>query len=132
MHNGKWGITRMNRNVKWFAITAALVLTLLLSACGGGNKIADGAKNMKKVLAEVKTSVDAGDAEKAKSDAAKLEKAWASFEDEVKVKSKDLYDKLETPLHVIEAGASVDPLDKDVLNKSIVELDQVLSEIEKI
>jgi hypothetical protein len=39
---------------------------------------------------------------------------------------------LETPLHVIEAGASVDPLDKDVLNKSIVELDQVLSEIEKI
>jgi iron uptake system EfeUOB component EfeO/EfeM len=122
----------MKRNAKWLAITAALVLTLLLSACGGGNKIADGVKNMKEVLAEVKSSVDAGDAVKAKSDAAKLEEAWASFEDDVKDKSKDLYDKLETPLHVIEAGASVDPLDKDTLNKSIVELDQVLSEIEKL
>jgi hypothetical protein len=122
----------LKSNVKWFAITATFVLTLLLSACGGGNKIADGAKNMKEVLAVVKLSVDAGDAQKAKSDAAKLEEAWASFEDEVKTKSKDLYDKAETPLHIIEAGASINPLDKDTLNKSIQELDQVLSDIEKL
>ncbi|MCD9026532.1 hypothetical protein [Cohnella silvisoli] len=123
----------MKHNGKWFGITAIIILTLLLSACGGGgNKIADGAKDMKKVLAEVKASVDAGDVEKAKSGAVKLEEAWASFEDEVKDKSKDLYDKAETPLHVIEAGAAVDPLDKETLNKSITELDNVLSEIEKI
>jgi hypothetical protein len=122
----------MKYNVKWFAITATLAQMLLLSACGGGNKIADGAKNMKEVLAEVKSSVDAGDAAKAKSGAVKLEEAWASFEDVVKDKSKDLYDKAETPLHIIEAGASVEPLDKETLNKSIEELDQVLSEIEKL
>jgi hypothetical protein len=122
----------MKSNVKWFAITAALALTLILSACGGGNEIADGAKNMKDVLAEVKSSVDAGDAEKAKSGAVKLEEAWASFEDDVKDKSKDLYDKAETPLHVVEAGASIDPLDKETLNKSIEELDQVLNEIAKL
>jgi hypothetical protein len=122
----------MKDNMKWFAIAATLALTLLLSACSGGNKIADGAKNMKDVLAEVKSSVDAGDAAKVKSDAAKLEEAWASFEDDVKAKSKDLYDKAETPLHIIEAGAGVEPLDKETLNKSIDELDQVLSEIEKL
>lgn len=122
----------MKSKNKWFVITASLALTLLLSACGGGNKLADGAKNMKAVLAEVKSSVDAGDAEKAKSAAVKLEEAWASFENEVKNKSKDLYDKTETPLHIIEAGANVNPLDKVTLNKSIEELDQVLSEIEKV
>jgi hypothetical protein len=120
----------MKSNKKWIVITASLVLTLLLSACGG-NKMAEGAKNMKAVLADVKSSVDAGDAVKAKSSAVKLEEAWASFEDEVKNKSKDLYDKTETPLHIIEAGVSVNPLDKVTLNKSIQELNQVLSDIEK-
>lgn len=110
-------------------LTAAIVL----SACGNkeDNKISDGVSNMKTVLTDVQKAVDAGDAAKAKTEAANLEEAWAKFEDNVKDKSKELYEKAETPLHVIEAGAGVDPLDKEVLTKSVNELNQVLDEINK-
>lgn len=116
-----------------FGIVMLLSATIVLSACGkkDDNKISDGVSSMKAVLTEVQTAVDAGDAAKAKTEAANLEDAWAKFEDEVKVKSEDLYEKAETPLHAIEAGAEVDPLDKDVLTKSVNELNQVLDEINK-
>jgi hypothetical protein len=121
---------------KWknkFGIAMILSIAIVLSACGNkaGNKITDGVTKMKAVLTEVQAAVNSGDAAKAKTEAANLEDAWAKFEDDVKVMSKDLYDKAETPLHVIEAGSGIDPLDKDVLTKSVTELNQVLDEINK-
>ncbi|MFC5530256.1 hypothetical protein [Cohnella yongneupensis] len=114
-------------------IAMMLIAVLVLSACGknNGNTIADGVTSMKAVLTEVQKAVDEGDAAKAKTEAANLEDAWAKFEDDVKDKSKDLYEKVETPLHAIEAGAGVDPLDKEVLTKSVTELNQVLDELNK-
>ncbi|GGG14301.1 hypothetical protein [Paenibacillus abyssi] len=122
----------MQQKTKWMGMTVVvMMLMLLLSACGGGNNIGDGANNMKDVLADVKASVDAGDPAKAKEETSKLEEAWESFEDDVKEQSKELYDKAETPLHAIEAGVGIEPLDQEALNKSIKELDQVLGEIAK-
>ncbi|EFM08941.1 conserved hypothetical protein [Paenibacillus curdlanolyticus YK9] len=116
-----------------FGVVMMLTAAIVLSACGNkeDNKISDGVSNMKTVLTDVQKAVDAGDAAKAKTEAANLEEAWAKFEDNVKDKSKELYEKAETPLHVIEAGAGVDPLDKEVLTKSVNELNQVLDEINK-
>jgi iron uptake system EfeUOB component EfeO/EfeM len=114
------------------SVVTVFVFAIVLAACGGNNKVAEGAKNMKNVLSDVKSAVDAGDAVKAKSEGAKLEESWAKFEDNVKGKSKEVYDKVETPLHVIEAGVGVDPLDKETLDKAITDLEQVLGEAEKL
>ena len=61
-----------------------------------------------------------------------LEKSWQKFEDGVKDKNADLYEKVETPLHTIEAGAKSQPLDEQTLNKAADELDSVLSDVEKL
>ncbi|RKP58248.1 hypothetical protein D7Z26_01765 [Cohnella endophytica] len=123
----------MSRLKMKLGIVMILSAAIVLSACGnkGGNKISDGVSSMKAVLTEVQSAVDSGDAAKAKAEAANLENAWAKFEDDVKEKSKDLYEKAETPLHVIEAGSEIEPLDKDTLTKSVTELNQVLDDINK-
>ncbi|MFC5406182.1 hypothetical protein [Cohnella soli] len=114
-------------------MTMVLATALMISACGkkDDNKISDGVSEMKDVLTNVQAAVDAGDVAKAKTEATNLESAWEKFEDDVKDKSAELYEKAETPLHAIEAGAEIDPLDKDVLTKSVNELNQVLDEINK-
>jgi hypothetical protein len=125
------GNSKLKKN--GLGISTILVVALILTACGGGgnNKVADGAKNMQDVLVSVKAAVDAGDAAKAKSEGPKLEEAWAKFEDNVKEKSKENYDKAETQLHIIQAGVGMEPLDKEILNKAIDELDKVLGDIGK-
>jgi hypothetical protein len=121
----------MKRSV--LGILVLLVIAFVLTACGGGNnKVADGAKGMQNVLIDVKAAVDAGDAAKAKLEADRLEEIWKKFEDDVKVKSKQDYDKVETPLHIIQAGVGIEPLDKGTLKTAFADLDKVLSEVEKL
>ena len=94
--------------------------------------ISDGAKEMKQTITDLKAQLSEKDATKVKESGENLEKSWQSFEDEVKDKNADLYEKVETPLHTIEAGAKSEPLDAQVLNKAADELDTVLSDVEKI
>jgi hypothetical protein len=80
----------------------------------------------------MKIQLNAKDAAKVKESGENLEKSWQTFEDEVKDKSADLYEKVETPLHTIEAGAKSKTLDEQTLNKAADELDTVLSDVEKL
>jgi iron uptake system EfeUOB component EfeO/EfeM len=112
-----------------FALVAMMVV--MLAACGSAS-IADGSKKMKDTLTELKKNVDSGDAEKVKQGASELEESWEKFEDGVKDKDKALYEKVEDPLHAIEAGAKAAKLDAAALNKSITELGSALDQVEKL
>ncbi|WML47339.1 hypothetical protein RCG23_17950 [Neobacillus sp. PS3-34] len=121
-----------------------LASSLTLAACAGVNNdekpkdtkktvsISDGAKEMKQTIADLKNQLNDKDADKVKESGENLEKSWQKFEDEVKDKNADLYEKVETPLHIIEAGAKSEPLDEQTLNKAADELDHVLSDVKNI
>ncbi|MFD0770457.1 hypothetical protein ACFQZ1_17055 [Bacillus sp. CGMCC 1.60114] len=94
--------------------------------------IADGAASMKQTVSDLKAQLQANNAAKVKDDAEQLEKTWQTFEDTVKEKNADLYGKLETPLDTIGAGAKVQPLDVQTLNKAAEDLDAVLTEVGKL
>ncbi len=120
------------------------VTSLTLAACSGANtdkqtdeakttvSISDGAKEMKQTITDLKAQLNEKDAAKVKESGENLEKSWQKFEDEVKDNNADLYEKVETPLHTIEAGAKSQPLDEQTLNKATDELDSVLSDVEKL
>ncbi|WP_088070722.1 hypothetical protein [Gottfriedia luciferensis] len=114
--------------------TMALGLTLTLSACGTktDNAIKTGSDDMIKTISELKTQVKNNDEAKAKESGEALEKSWEKFEDSVKDKDKDLYEKVETPLHIIEAGVKVSPLNADTLNQAGDELENVLKDVKKL
>lgn len=121
-----------------------LAASLTLAACSGANtnmqtneakttvSISDGAKEMRQTITDLKAQLNDKDAAKVKESGANLEKSWQKFEDEVKGKSADLYGKVETPLHTIEAGSKSQPLDEQTLNTAADELDSVLSDVEKL
>jgi iron uptake system EfeUOB component EfeO/EfeM len=127
-----------------FIVPILLASSLTLAACGGVNtdkkteekkttvSISVGAKEMRQTISDLKTQLKTKDAAKVKASGENLEKSWQTFEDEVKDKSADLYEKVETPLHTIEAGAKSEPLDEQTLNKAADELDTVLSDVEKL
>jgi iron uptake system EfeUOB component EfeO/EfeM len=136
---------------KKLIVPVILATSLTLAACGAKEEtkkeapktteessnskavsIADGAKDMKKVLADMKTQLTAKDATKVKDSGEKLEEKWEAFEDSVKDKSPDLYEKVETPLHTIEAGAKIEPLDTKTLDKAATDLDSVLTEVQNL
>ncbi|WP_349730309.1 hypothetical protein [Peribacillus frigoritolerans] len=127
-----------------------VVAALSLTACGTNNEkksdetkkteqsspksvsISDGVKDMKQTIADLDAQLKAKDATKVKESGAKLEEYWQTFEDDVKAKSPDLYGKVETPLHTIEAGATSSPLDAPTLTKAAKELDGILSEVQNL
>ncbi|PEJ58371.1 hypothetical protein CN692_08845 [Bacillus sp. AFS002410] len=112
----------------------ALGLSLILSACGTNTNdaIKTGSDDMIKTISELKTQVSNNDEAKAKESGEALEKSWEKFEDSVKDKDKALYGKVETPLHIIEAGVKVSPLDADTLNQAGDELKSVLKEVKDL
>lgn len=128
---------------KWI-VPILLASSLTLAACGGANSdkktdeqktavsISDGAKEMRQTISDLKTQLNTKDAAKVKTSGENLEKSWQTFEDDVKEKNADLYEKVETPLHIIEAGAKTEPLDEQTLTKAADELDTVLSDVEKL
>ncbi|MFD3447387.1 hypothetical protein ACFDTO_22605 [Microbacteriaceae bacterium 4G12] len=128
-----------------FIIPLIVTTALVLGACGTKEEkkteqsstqktvsIADGVKEMKQTLQDLKANLQTKDAEKTKEDGNKLEESWQKFEDGVKEKNADLYEKVETPLHTIEAGVKVQPLDVQTLDKAAGELDNVLTEVGKM
>ncbi|EPD51018.1 hypothetical protein MHH33_17045 [Paenisporosarcina sp. FSL H8-0542] len=135
---------------KKYVFPIIIAASMALSACGTNDEqtktddntqteettsqtsIADGAKEMKAEVADLKVQLEANDTKKAEANGENLEEIWESFEDAVKEKDADLYEQVETPLHIIEAGVKIDPLDVDTLNKAADDLDSVLSDVEKI
>ncbi|PGZ94177.1 hypothetical protein [Bacillus sp. AFS029533] len=112
----------------------ALGLSLTLSACGTktDDAIETGSDDMIKTISELKTQISNNDEAKAKDSGEALEKSWEKFEDSVKDKDKSLYEKVETPLHIIEAGVKVSPLNADTLNQAGDELESVLKEVKDL
>jgi hydroxypyruvate isomerase len=111
-----------------FVIPMFILAMITLVGCGSkaDTKTTDGVKNMKAVITELKTNITADDAAKVKQGAADLETNWATFEDGVKTKNADAYAKIEEPLHIIQAGAAVSPLDKTILTKAADDLNAAL------
>ncbi|WP_129689816.1 hypothetical protein [Gottfriedia acidiceleris] len=119
---------------KKLVATMALGLSLTLSACGTktDDAIKTGSDDMIKTISELKTQISNNDEAKAKDSGEALEKSWEKFEDSVKDKDKALYEKVETPLHIIEAGVKVSPLNADTLNQAGDELEGVLKEVKDL
>lgn len=114
---------------KKIVVSIALALSLGLSACGSNNAIKTGSEDMIKTIKDLKSQVADNDTSKAKKSGEALENSWKKFEDSVKDKDADLYEKVETPLHTIEAGVKVSPLDADTLNQAADELKDVLNDV---
>jgi hypothetical protein len=109
-------------------VVPTLILTMVL-VVGCGKKTSettDGVKNMKAVIVDLKSNIEADDAAKVKQGAVDLENNWAKFEDGVKVNNAEAYAKIEDPLHLIQAGAEVTPLDKAILIKAADDLNAAL------
>jgi len=95
----------------------------------GKLSIAEGSKKMKHALEEMKEYLEEKKDEKVIAEADEMHEVWELFEDAVKEKSAELYEKAESPIGVIKAGIKVKPLDEKTLNLAIVELNKVLDEI---
>ncbi|SCW67595.1 hypothetical protein SAMN04487970_102738 [Paenibacillus tianmuensis] len=144
----------MNKHVS--LITATLLLSAaLLSACGSAptpsaqanngqaspapfkteNKavsdaaIKEGTAKLLKTAKQLRKAAAAGDEAKIKELGPKLEDAWGAFEDGVKPKYLDLYEKIEKNLDPAIAATKASPLNKEVLSKANDQLIQTLYEL---
>lgn len=113
------------------ALVAVLALALTACSAASGTEIKSGAQKMQAILTDVKSAVEAKDAAKATTEAEEMHEAWEKFEDAVKAKDKDLYEKIEEPLGAIRAGVKVSPLDQKVLTEQIAKLDGLLAGLVK-
>lgn len=124
-----------SRRFALIGIALLIVAAVALTGCGGrpstNDPIKSGAQAMRSQLAELQKALEAGDQAKAKTGAEKLEEAWAKFEDGVKAKDKALYGQIEDPLHAIEAGVKVSPLDAKTLGEQVKVLDGLLAGLVK-
>lgn len=93
------------------------------------DEIKAGVSKMLDTTTQLKQAIQAGDQAKVKELGPKLEETWSSFEDGVKPRYADLYEKLEKPLNPEVAGSQVSPLDKQTLDNLNNELTQVLNEL---
>lgn len=91
--------------------------------------IYQGATQMLSISADLKKSIDAGDAANVKAIGTKLEDAWRPFEDAVKEKYPELYKKVEDSLDPAIAGSKASPLDKQTLSKLNDDLSKTLTEL---
>ncbi|AEF95249.1 hypothetical protein Desca_2421 [Desulfotomaculum nigrificans CO-1-SRB] len=142
-------------SLKNILVVSALVASLAVSGCGTAKpaeqgtaqpkpqtattetkqqtlSISQGTQNMRDVLKEMKNELANKDEAKVIKVSEKLEENWKIFEDSVKDKSPDLYEKVEKPLGAIQAGVKVKPLDAKTLTASIDELDKTLAKVQEL
>jgi hypothetical protein len=91
-----------------------------------------GVQNMRDVSKKMKDQLSSKDEDNAIKTSEGLEGNWKQFEDNIKVKSPVLYEKIEEPLHTINAAVKVKPLDTKVLNAAIDNLDKQLEQLQKL
>lgn len=129
-------------------LASTIVISLGLAGCGATNTTATtpsqteqkvsqatssdikaGVTKMLSITADLKTAIDTGDEAKVKVTGPQLEEAWGLFEDSVKTKYPDLYQKVEQFLDPTIAGVKASPLDKQALGKLNGDLTQALNEL---
>jgi iron uptake system EfeUOB component EfeO/EfeM len=141
------------KNLRILAAVTALVTVLSLTGCAAKNTqqqstqvkeqpkveetqktltISQGSQNMRAALKNIKERIAAKDEDGAIKESEKLEENWKVFEDSVKDKNKDLYEKVEGPLGTINAAVKVKPLDTKVLTSAIDSLDSILSQVQNL
>lgn len=91
--------------------------------------IQEGTNNMKEVIKQMKTELNNKEEDKAIKSSEGLEGNWKIFEDDVKEKYLTLYEKVEDPLHTINAAVKVKPLDMNVINTAMENLDKQLDQV---
>ncbi|MBU3107702.1 hypothetical protein [Clostridium gasigenes] len=91
-----------------------------------------GPQNMQTALKKINKYISPLNEEKVAKYTERLEKYWSNFEDAVKEKNTDLYEKVEAPLGIIQAGVKVKPIDTKTITTAIEGLDKVLTEIQNI
>jgi|GEM_PF-1246259 hypothetical protein len=91
-----------------------------------------GTQNMRDALKKMKTKIANNDEERTIKTSAYLEINWKKFEENVKTKSPEIYEKIEEPLKTINAAVKVKPLDAKTLNTAIDNLDKQLEQLQKL
>jgi iron uptake system EfeUOB component EfeO/EfeM len=81
------------------------------------------------VTTDLKKAIDEGNEAKIKELGPKLEETWSTFEDGVKPRNADLYEKIEKSLNPEVAGSQKSPVDKQVLAQLNDNLSQTLTDL---
>jgi hypothetical protein len=89
-------------------------------------------QDMRTALTKINKFISPVNQEKLTKYAERLEKYWSGSEELVKQKNPDLYEKIEKPLGVIEAGVKVNPIDENAMKSATQELDQLLTELQNL
>lgn len=92
--------------------------------------IQEGTNNMKEVIKQMKAELNNKEEDKVIKTSEGLEGNWKIFEDNVKEKYFTLYEKVEDPLHTITAAAKVKPLDANVMNAAMENLNKQLEQVQ--
>ncbi len=116
-------------------VTVALATLLGLVMLGGCSEqkaskpsLGDSTANLLVVAQAIKTELSAGNPAKVKEQGPRLEKVWSTFEDDVKAKYPDFYEKVETSLDPTLAGLKADPVDAKIINQLV---DQLITTLEE-
>jgi iron uptake system component EfeO len=124
----------------YYSIISIILCSFILSGCGKSEtkeaavptvSIApqNGLTLMLAASDLFKIAVDAKDAVQVKQAASQLEKAWVSFEDEIKPKYPQAYLQIESSLAPLTSGANQATPDFTILNKLNQELNAVLQQL---
>ncbi|MNS20916.1 hypothetical protein D3C71_668000 [compost metagenome] len=92
------------------------------------DQIKSGVTQMLGTTSDLKKEIAAGNEAKVKELGPKLEEVWGTFEDGVRPRSADLYEKIEKSLNPEVAGSQISPIDKTVLSQLNEELIKTLNE----
>lgn len=136
-------------NSKRALLALATISALALTACGGAksapqpaavqpaavtatqSSLEAGVAQMRQVLTDTQKAVAAGDTAKAQLDAKAVDEAWESFEDQVKVKNKDLYGKVEEQLQALQAAVKPEQIDTKLASEIAGKLSSLLDDLLK-
>jgi len=89
-------------------------------------------QDMKTALSKINKFISPFNEEKITKYAARLEKYWSGSEDIVKQKDPNLYEKIEGPMGIIQAGVKVNPIDANTITSATEELDKLLTEVQNL
>lgn len=113
----------------WHSLILVTLTALYITGCSASPDIRGGVSNMTSILQSMEQQIEVGNQAKVLEQSNLLEKEWSQIEDQVKVKSSEVYEKVEAPLTLIEAGAKHSPLDAKTLTQAVQKLQQALDEI---